>query len=234
MRALEKNTWWPALVADKDSLSLRQLGEKYKCTPGAITNALKRTGLTRQSAPSGPRLKQEAELPPMVESVQPSENHETTKSTVNAKAKSAVPSINVAKKRGRKSKITPYKEFVGNLPDSEVAEMAGVTIFAIRAYRSKHAIKLTAKSRKRPGRPRKQNVSASVKAPAATPVKTVLEQKNTDSISVYAATFKTSEGDVVRYVSGASLSAAADYATKRGAECVGGELVSIVFVGISI
>ena len=234
MRALEKNTWWLALVADKDALSLRQLGEKYKCTPGAITNALKRTGISRQSAPSGPRLKQEGFLPPMVDVVDLSEKRSAARKVVRSKVESITPVVKVAKKRGRKSKITPYKEFVGNLPDSEVAEMAGVTIFAIRAYRSKHAIKLTGKSRKKPGRPRKETTSVSTRVESVAPVAKVVVSKNTDSISVYAATFKTSKGDVIRYVSGSSLSAAADFATKRGAASVGGELISIVFVGISI
>jgi hypothetical protein len=281
MRALEKNSWWIDLVSDKDNLSLRQLGEKYKCTPGAITNALKRSGLTRESAPSGPRFKGGIAvvdiLPPMVDAVAPLSgqkpkrkvlrNGKVSKKSVAAMQKFAsvlgevsdevfavrvgvaiheaesfrksagiarFKAVKEAKKRGRRSKITPFKNFVGNTPDLEIAKMAGVTVYAIRAYRSKHGIRLSEASKRPVGRPRKGTVQTS-NATVNAPKKTVAApRKSSKNTSVYTATFRTSKGDIERYVFGDSLSSAAAFATSRGANSVNGELVSITFVGLSI
>lgn len=57
MRKLETMTWWPELLEVKDSYSLRELAERFGATPGAINNALKRNGISRKSAPPGPRRK---------------------------------------------------------------------------------------------------------------------------------------------------------------------------------
>jgi hypothetical protein len=281
MRALEKNSWWIDLVSDKDNLSLRQLGEKYKCTPGAITNALKRSGLTRESAPSGPRFKGGIAvvdiLPPMVDAVAPLSgqkpkrkvlrNGKVSKKSVAAMQKFAsvlgevsdevfalrvgVPireaesfrksagiarfkAVKEAKTRGRRSKITPFKNFVGNTPDLDIAKMAGVTVYAIRAYRSKHGIRLSEASKRPVGRPRKDTVQTS-NATVNAPKKTVAApRKSSKNTSVYTATFRTSKGDIERYVFGDSLSSAAAFATSRGANSINGELVSITFVGLSI
>jgi hypothetical protein len=40
----------------------------------------------------------------------------------------------------KKSKIDPFRELVGNRPDTVIAELAGLTLSAVRAYRSKHGI----------------------------------------------------------------------------------------------
>ena len=45
MRRLEDKAWWADLIKDKDDYSLRELGEKYGATPGAINGALKRNGI---------------------------------------------------------------------------------------------------------------------------------------------------------------------------------------------
>lgn len=55
MQRIETQPYWPDIVAVKDSLSLRQLADRWGCTPGAIADGLKRQGLTRRSAPPGPR-----------------------------------------------------------------------------------------------------------------------------------------------------------------------------------
>jgi hypothetical protein len=281
MRALEKNAWWLDLVADKDSLSLRQLGEKYKCTPGAITNALKRSGLTRESAPSGPRFKGGMAvvdiLPPMADagallSKRKPERKVLRSGKVSKKTVAAMQrfvsvlgdvsdevfaarvgveiheaesfrkaagiarfkEVKETKKRGRTSKIAPFKNFVGNTPDLEIAKMAGVTVYAIRAYRSKHGIRLSESSKRPVGRPRKDPVQTSNPIVNA-PEKTVsTPSKSSKNASVYTATFRTSKGEVERYVFADSLSSAAAFATSRGAKSIDGELVSITFVGISI
>lgn len=55
MKKLEDRPWWPELVALKDVLSLRELGERFGAAPAAISNALKRNGMDRNGAPPGPR-----------------------------------------------------------------------------------------------------------------------------------------------------------------------------------
>ena len=52
---LEDRPWWPELLTLKDVLSLRELALRYEAAPAAIANALKRNGVQRQPAPSGPR-----------------------------------------------------------------------------------------------------------------------------------------------------------------------------------
>lgn len=61
MIKLEERPWWPELVEKKDVLSLRELGSRYGVAPAAISNALKRSGLSREAAPPGPRDSRPAE-----------------------------------------------------------------------------------------------------------------------------------------------------------------------------
>ena len=62
MKKLEDRPWWPELVQLKDALSLRELAARYNVAPAAISNALKRQGITRASAPPGPRNKRPEEV----------------------------------------------------------------------------------------------------------------------------------------------------------------------------
>mgnify|MGYP006084049863 CR=1 FL=1 len=55
MRKLETNSWWPTLLVNKDKYSLRELGEMFGVSAGAINTALKRNGITRLPTRSGPR-----------------------------------------------------------------------------------------------------------------------------------------------------------------------------------
>ena len=69
MRRIETYDWWQDLVNLKDELSLRELAERFSVTPGAISAAFKRTGITRRPAPPGPRARRKSrseadELPP--------------------------------------------------------------------------------------------------------------------------------------------------------------------------
>jgi hypothetical protein len=112
MRRIETYVWWPELVRRKDELSLRELAERFDVTPGAISAAFKRTGLSRKAAPPGPRIrrKQRGEadddgLPP-----EPGE--------WDSAAGEARPG-------SKDSKILPYLEILGQVPDSEVASKAG-------------------------------------------------------------------------------------------------------------
>lgn len=62
MKKLEDRTWWPELVQLKDAFSLRELAARYDVAPAAISNALNRQGITRTSAPPGPRNKRPEEV----------------------------------------------------------------------------------------------------------------------------------------------------------------------------
>lgn len=75
-------------------------------------------------------------------------------------AASAAPS----KPRKRKSKLDPFQDLLGKVPDAEVAAMAGVTSENVRAYRRRHSIE--AEWRTKGAAP----AAAPVAAPAAAPV----------------------------------------------------------------
>lgn len=71
-----------------------------------------------------------------------------------------------AKKPGRRrSRLDPFYDLLGKIPDAEVAEKAGVTAENVRAYRSRHGI--AAQYRVRRGRKRK---AAPAPAPAPAPM----------------------------------------------------------------
>ena len=55
MKKVEDHPWWPELLKLKDSLSLRELSERFGASPAGIANALKRNGISRKAAPAGPR-----------------------------------------------------------------------------------------------------------------------------------------------------------------------------------
>ncbi len=54
-KKIEDYPWWPKLVAKKDDKSLRELSAEFGASPAAISNALKRNNLSRESAQSGPK-----------------------------------------------------------------------------------------------------------------------------------------------------------------------------------
>ena len=54
MKRIDKQAWWPELIEMKDSLSLRELSERFGASPAAIANALKRNGIKRKAAQAGP------------------------------------------------------------------------------------------------------------------------------------------------------------------------------------
>jgi transposase len=120
MKKLEQHDWWPELLEMKDQFSLRELSEKFGASPAAIANALKRNGISRTSAPAGPR---------------------------RARKSTATP-----KRRGRKSKLSQFRDQMGKVVDREIAERAGVTVSAVTNYRRRHNIKASGGQ----GRPRKR------------------------------------------------------------------------------
>ena len=127
MKKLEHQQWWPELVSLKDEMSLRELGSRFGVTPSAVMKAFARNGITRKSAPPGPRkYRQARSLPPEAGSPRA------------PKAK--------GRRRGPKSKVEPFHDIVGVEPDSVVAQRAGVTVAAVRNYRKRFGIVAVSRS----------------------------------------------------------------------------------------
>ncbi len=184
MRRLEDRTWWPKLLAQKDDHSLRELAEMFEVTPGAINAALKRSGVQRKSAPSGPRVGKRARSTgvPRGRGARPlsegrlrpyfSDLGQVPDGQLAKKAGLSVATVARIRRsmgigpaqRGSAdgsgaSRIDPFRELLGRVPDAEVAALAGVTRAAVRNYRSRRNILSNAENRRR-----------SVKAAATVPV----------------------------------------------------------------
>lgn len=167
MKKLETFEWWPEMVALKDELSLRELGERFGVTPGAIMNAFRRNGIERKPAPPGPRAHrkraQQAGLPPEPGEAGARPGSKDAQIEAHKDLLGEVPDRVVADKAGvslrtvaayrarmgiagykgprrsssrkRKSKIDPFAEIVGTVPDRVVADKAGVSVNAVRNWR---------------------------------------------------------------------------------------------------
>lgn len=81
-----------------------------------------------------------------------------------------------AKPRRRRSKIDAYREQVGKVPDSDIAELAGVSVEGVRMYRRRHNIALEDSARRRRGSrkaaPAEQAVVEAAEAAEAAAVET--------------------------------------------------------------
>lgn len=125
MQRLESNNWWSDLLGLKDELSLRELSDRFGVTPGAISAALKRTGTRRRPAPPGPRVARAADddLPP------------------EAGAGTTAASDGGGTRPGSKDHLVEtHRALLGNVPDAEVAKMAGVSVRTIASFRARHSI----------------------------------------------------------------------------------------------
>ena len=122
MQRLEDKAWWPELLKNKDDFSLRELGEKYGATPGAINSALKRNNITRKPAPPGPRKRRGRPAPAPAAVV----------------AEAAQKRSGGAPKGPRKAtlaKLLPFRDQLGATPDRTIAALAGVSIQTVASYR---------------------------------------------------------------------------------------------------
>ena len=196
MKRLEENPWWPDLVAKKDSMSLRELAKEFGSTAGSINKALKRNGLERKHAPSGPRTTRSADsaaakkaapkkaAPKKVAPKKTAPKKAAAKKVAPKKAapkaaapKAAAPKAaapKTAKRPGPKglrastaAKLAPYLGMLGEVADSEIASMAGISIQTVARVRKEKGIAprrgrgAAAKAvvsnvpRRRPGRPSK-------------------------------------------------------------------------------
>jgi len=200
LRRIETFDWWPHLVELKDELSLRELAERFQVTPGAISAALRRSGIQRKPAPPGPRARRPGVLPP-----EPGEGGATVLRPGSKDAHlvpyldelGKVPDADIAERAGvsvrtvasfrsrhqiagysgprrargerkrRSSRIDPFAELLGTVPDRVVAEKAGVSLNAVRNYRVKHGIAAAGRGRPKAGTVPQPGAVAAVEASTA-------------------------------------------------------------------
>ena len=170
MRKLETRAWWPELLQRKDDYSLRELAEMFGVTPGAINNALRRCGVGRDAAPSGPRVRRgrlaapakrqktprgrnaraltEKRLEPYVadlgvlpDGVIGDRAGLSAATVARIRRGRGIPATTRRKDSAKKpSAITNYQHLLGTTPDAEVALLAGVSRAAVRNFRVRRGI----------------------------------------------------------------------------------------------
>lgn len=161
MRRIETYDWWPELVRLKDHLSLRELAERFDVTPGAISAAFKRSGVSRKPAPPGPRARRrggDEQLPPEPGDVNPDE----------------------ARPGSKDARILPFRESLGTVPDSIVAKKAGVSVRTIASFRARNKIAGYSGPRRRGAdrAPRKSRIDPYAHLVGTVPDRVVAEKAN--------------------------------------------------------
>ncbi len=139
MRRLESFDWWPELIEEKDLLSLRELASKYGVTPGAISAALKREGISRRAAPPGPRGSRDGDdgLPPEKGSGSTSVDNSS-----GGKRRIVRPERNDTGGRpgSKDDLILQHIDKVSTRPDRDIAESIGVSVRTLASFRARHNI----------------------------------------------------------------------------------------------
>lgn len=113
-------------MALKDTLSLRELAARFGTNATSLLKALARRGITRKSAPTGPRKYRK----PIVTEDAPTEL--MAPAAKAGRGRSGTP--------GAESPIETFATYVGTMPDSAVARMAGVTVSAVTKWRLRRRI----------------------------------------------------------------------------------------------
>ncbi|MBX2801184.1 MAG: hypothetical protein KTR31_26120 [Myxococcales bacterium] len=160
---------------------MRELAEQFKVTPGAISAAFKRTGVTRRAAPPGPRARR--------------------KSRVDAEALPPEPgeSSDSARPGSKDALILPFKGKLGNVPDAEVADEAGVSVRTIASFRARNGIAgyTGPRRRRKKGGGRRSKIDAFAELLGQVPDRVVAEK------------------------AGVTLNAVRNYRAKRGIQAAG-------------
>lgn len=163
---VETEPWWDELLELRNEMSLRELAEKFGVSPGEISLALKKEGVKREPKQSGSSDDGNGSSDEEIPTVRPGSKDsllaplrdlmgEISDSEVAEKAGVSMRTVasyrrrhdipaytgrGKPKKRFRRSKIDPYSDLVGKIPDRMVAEKAGVTLNAVRNYRTNRGI----------------------------------------------------------------------------------------------
>jgi len=186
MRRLETHEWWADLVALKDDLSLRELAERFGVTAGAISAALKREGIGRTPAPPGPRAHRKKHSKPATEEDLPPEPGEVPRAgrrrivrpdPARKAAETAGPARPRARSGSKDARILEHFDLLGNVPDREVAEKAGVSVRTLASYRARHGIPAySGPRRKSRGRKRRSKIDPFVDQLGQVPDRVIADQ----------------------------------------------------------
>lgn len=124
---LEDQDSWPTIVKLKDSLTLMEIARRFGTTPGAVSAAFKRTGTSRAIAAAGVD-----DLPP-----EPGDDPDD----LDELDEPDLPEEGDDLRPGSKDAlIAQYLDELGQVPDAEVAEQAGVSVRTVASFRARHQI----------------------------------------------------------------------------------------------
>jgi hypothetical protein len=126
---LEHQPFWPEILRHKDALPLRDLATRFRTSPGAISAAFKRTGTVR--VPPQPTGEAEGDT-----------GH--VEAPLSTPSGGVLPEVAAAIARirpgSKDSLIAQHATALGQLPDAEVARLAGVSVRTIASFRARHQI----------------------------------------------------------------------------------------------
>jgi hypothetical protein len=149
---IEQSASWPEILRLKDSLSLRELSQRFQTSPGAISAAFKRTGTVRVPPQAGawdPTLSDADDLPPEpgeegLAARAPAFPPSTARTVVPAETTTMLPEVAAALSRIRAGSkdalIAQHAAALGQVPDAEVARRASVSVRTIASFRARHQI----------------------------------------------------------------------------------------------
>lgn len=243
---IESMGFWDELVADKDKFSVRELAERYGVSAGAISLALKKTGTSKIPQGSEPIAPPSATnrpgskdylLEPLLELMGAIPDAEVAKRAgVSVRTVASYRSRNnisgytgrgkPGQRKQRRSRIDPFVDLLGTVPDRVVAAKAGVTLNAVRNYRAKRGIP-SSRQRAReqaaeapavvaPAAPTPVTPEPVVEAvPAAAPAAVVAVRTSTEAALgyVWEVEFEAGSGGIV---TGSSIADAAQKAQHLG------------------
>ena len=120
----------------------------------------KKASSKKAAAKKATAKKATAKKAPAKKAAPETSSDEATGTAEAAVAAAPAPAATEDSTPGRKSKITPFHDKVGSIPDKDVAELAGVSTEAVRMYRRRRGIELNlekkaeTKKKRRPSRRR--------------------------------------------------------------------------------
>lgn len=150
MPGVEEQGWWPEFLELKDDLGLRELAEQFGTTPGALSSALRRTGIRRLpdsgKDPLGPRsgskdhlLEPFRDLLGRVPDAEVAERAQvSTRTVASYRARHEIPGY----RRGARRKLDAVRALLGRVPDVDVAQELGLTVDEVRWYRDQAGIEV--------------------------------------------------------------------------------------------
>jgi len=110
MQPLETQDWWPELLRLKDSLSLKQLAERFGVNAGAISSALRRVDSVKSVS--------DDDLPP----------------------EAGADDAEARRRGSKDSLLFALSNKIGTVPDNEIARLAGVSLRTVASFRSRNKI----------------------------------------------------------------------------------------------